>query len=216
MRNFPVRRIGCYIDARQEMIGKTFGRLTLLSVHSVIKGYTKYNCRCECGTEKIIDGNSIITGRTKSCGCYKLEVSIKPTTQGLSKHPLYDTWESVIDRCHNSSAVNYQYYGGRGISVCEEWRQSLPNFINWAEMNGYAPGLTLDRYPDQNGNYEPGNCRWATMEDQGRNRRNNLVPNIEIARAIRNDSGSYSEISEKYNVNRGIIYDIKNNRSWKE
>lgn len=216
--NGDTRSCGCLRKERaeirrNELLGKTFGRLTIVSIHSINGGYTNYNCTCSCGNQTITDGNSILVGRSKSCGCYNREVA---TTHGLSRHPLYNTWKSMIDRCYVSAATGYSYYGGRGISVCDEWRYSPEAFIGWAETNGYGSGLTIDRYPDNDGNYEPNNCRWVSMMDQARNRRNNVIRDMDMARAIRKDTRRPTDIAEDYGVSLDVVCDIKAGKTWKE
>lgn len=111
------------------------------------------------------------SGGTKSCGCYnKQSAKERHTTHGLTKHPLYNTWNDMKKRCYNPKYKNYIHYGGRGIKVYEEWKIDFLTFYNWAIQNGWVKGLSIDRI-DVNGNYEPDNCRWVTQEIQCRNTR---------------------------------------------
>jgi len=119
----------------------------------------------------------------------------------------------MMQRCYNPKAPNFKYYGGRGITVCDEWRDSPEKFITWAESNGHSPELTLDRYPDKNGNYEPSNCRWATRKEQNRNtRRNTITP--DLVRMIRSDSRPNSEIGKELGVSGSHIGQIKLRKTW--
>lgn len=118
------------------------------------------------------------SGRTKSCGCYRDTIryshsALWEPTHGLSKHPLHQIWRDIKTRCYNGKSNNYKYYGGRGIKLCEEWRD-FQAFYDWSINNGYKKGLSIDRI-DPNGDYEPGNCRWTTMKVQQNNRRNNHI-----------------------------------------
>lgn len=128
-------------------------------------------CRCDCGAEKIVRAQALKTGATQSCGCYKAEVRHRPWKHGMTYKPIYRLWVSMIDRCTRPNVPNFKSYGARGIKVCERW-QTFENF--YADMGDRPDGKTLDRI-DQNGNYELGNCRWATHKVQARNRRDNRL-----------------------------------------
>lgn len=147
--------------------GRKFGRLTVVAVGKPPNTY-RYTaiCMCECGSEPItvrVDG--LTSGGVVSCGCYHREVS---RTHGLSKHPLYQVWRHMRMRCENPDDAAYPNYGGRGITVCKRW-QKVENFV--ADMEaGYAPGLEIDRI-DNDGDYKPSNCRWATPSENSDNRR---------------------------------------------
>lgn len=132
-------------------------------------GYLLWKCKCDCGNEKVVSSGDFRKGHYQSCGCLR---KIWPKTHGKTKTRLYRIWTRVKSRCFNSNVSEYDRYGGRGITICKEWEKSYEAFQEWALNNGYKENLTLDR-KDNNGNYEPQNCRWATAKQQNRNRRDN-------------------------------------------
>lgn len=156
-------------------VGEKYGRLTVLSCAGRNNdGRQMFLCKCECGKETTVIGKHLQSGNTKSCGCYKHDAGIKAnTTHGLSKTNIYRIWASMKDRCTRNNCSAYPNYGGRGITVCQEWLDSFEVFYAWATENGYEEGLSIDRI-DVNGNYEPSNCRWVTMEAQAHNKRTNV------------------------------------------
>lgn len=151
------------------MEGKTFGKLTVIDSDKDKFGNKVWLCRCECGKEIYTTTHKLTSGHTKSCGCYRTAKTIERSrTHGQSKTPLYHVWKNMRQRCENPRAKAYPRYGGRGIVVCTEW-QDYKTFQNWAMNNGYAKNLTIDRI-DVNGNYEPANCRFITIQEQQNNR----------------------------------------------
>lgn len=201
---------------RETLLGKKFGRLEVISFDGVKNRFSHFECRCDCGNVVSVAGINLNSGNTQSCGCYMKEVvSDKFKTHGLSKHPLYGIWGSIIQRCTNPKISNYEYYGGSGIKICNEWRANFEAFYYWAIANGYQEGLEIDRFPDRNGNYEPTNCRWTTKEEQSRNR--DIVKlSLEEAIEIRKDNRTQTEIARDYGVSQGTVSSIKRNKIWKE
>lgn len=132
-----------------------------------------WECLCSCGTKFESDGNRIRSGRCKSCGCYQKEAaSNKMKTHGMKGTRIYGIWRGIKDRCLNKNCTAYKNYGGRGITICDEWKDDFVSFYEWAINNGYEDNLTIDRI-NVNKNYCPENCRWATALEQGRNKRDN-------------------------------------------
>lgn len=158
-----------------DLEGNKYNRLTVLKRDKNNKNNeAMWECKCECGNTKIVSSRNLKDGRVKSCGCLKEEVSHKTNYKTLryDNIRMYDIWKSMKERCLNPNNFEYRSYGGRGITVCDEWQKNFSNFYNWAIKNGYSSSLTIDRI-NVNGNYEPSNCRWATHKQQARNKRNN-------------------------------------------
>lgn len=150
-----------------DLTGKQFGHWTVLSIAGKDKrGNVIWNCRCSCGEEKQVDGRSLRGGASKSCGHGKKRGNPK---HGSRYTKLYMVWVSMRGRCSNPHNKDYEYYGGRGITVCGEWDDYI-NFERWALSHGYSDGLSIDRI-NNDGNYEPSNCRWATAHEQRINQR---------------------------------------------
>jgi hypothetical protein len=160
----------------KDITGQKFNRLTVICRDGVTSdGKAAWLCVCECGNIITVNGKYLRTGHTKSCGCYRNELSSKRTTyinykHGLSKTRLYNTYKNMLKRCYDMTNDHYKYYGALGVQVCDDWKNDFISFYQWAISNGYETHLTIDRR-NPYGNYEPLNCRWVTMQEQAKNKR---------------------------------------------
>ena len=188
-------RKGEYAD----LTGKKYGMLTVLSFSCREKKDNKWLGRCECGKEKEIWARAFKSGSTISCGCHRKKI-LSHKTHGLSNTKLYACWHSMIERCFNPNSKAYRNYGGRGISVCDEWtgKDGFMSFYLWSISNGYSVGLSIDRI-DNDKEYSPNNCRWATRTEQQNNKRTNKRI------TYNGETHTYAEWERILGLRRGLI-----------
>lgn len=191
--------------------GKRYGMLLVIGFSGKNKhGQTLWLTKCDCGKEKIALGGGMVCGHTRSCGCLKISTSkTSRRTHGYcsgGKTDEYKIWLGMKKRCVNKNAKSYEHYGGRGIKVCRRWMK----FENFLEDVGLRPSKnhSLDRFPNKNGNYEPGNVRWATQKQQCGNKRTNLV--IEF----RGETMTAGEWADKLGIKRFTLYCRLNGYGW--
>ena len=185
----------------KDLTGQRFGFLTVIKrIANSKSGRIRYLCRCDCGNYKEVQANHLVNGKIISCGCFRvLSARIQETTHGLSNSRIYKIFSNMKKRCYNKNNQDYKHYGGRGITICEEWKSDFMNFYNWAMVNGYDECLSIDRI-DVNGNYEPNNCRWITMEEQHYNTRKVIK--------INHNGVSYTllQISKLLGLSKRMVY----------
>lgn len=168
------------MPSRAKLIGMTFGRLKVVEdLGSEPRRGAKWLCKCECGIEISTYSGPLISGHVQSCGCRARELSAEAmrrihTTHGRSNTRIYKIWSNMKSRCYKDDNNRYARYGGRGIQVCDEWRNDFEKFYEWSIANGYADNLSIDRI-DNDGNYCPENCRWADYKTQSNNRKSNRL-----------------------------------------
>lgn len=184
---------------RSNLKGKKFGRLKVDKMIYIKNGHIYWKCKCDCGNDCIVKGYSLKSGNTKSCGCLQKENASKAKYKHrMSKTKLYKRWEDIKKRCYNKNSYNYKNYGGRGIKMCDEWLNDFMNFYSWAMENGYEEKLSIDRI-NNNGDYEPNNCRWVDIKTQCNNRRSNHLI------TYKGKTQNVSQWCEELNVSRSMV-----------
>ena len=169
------KAVSCGCGKRLQLVGKRFGKLLVVSPYGTKNGASMWLCKCDCGNTAIKKGAALKAGVGCHCGCVKNEMLRKRfQTHNLSRTRLYKIWNGMKNRCSNTNLREYKYYGGRGIKVCNEWKEDFMKFYDWAIANDYADELTIDRI-DVDGDYSPSNCRWITNREQQFNKRNNVL-----------------------------------------
>ena len=178
--------------------------ITLLGEEKKIRGVWHTKIQCECGTVRFSRRSEILKGRIKSCGCLSRKGGCEKRKHGDSMpsgkyHDIYIRWIGMKSRCYNENNKSYDDYGARGIKVCNEWKESFESFKKWSLNNGYSKELSIDRI-DNNGNYDPNNCRWVNRKIQGKNKRNNIYI------TINGETKGISEWAKHYGFDIELIY----------
>lgn len=194
-------------NTKEISAGTVFGRFTVIenTGEKDSSGTYQYKCQCECGEKKIIPGTALRTGKVQSCGCLRKERQRQAVVKhGDYKSRLYKIWDGMIQRCTNPNNKKYQYYGGRGITVCAEWLNNYQSFRDWAIENGYDEkaeqwACTLDR-EDTNGEYGPNNCRWVPQSTQMNNTRRCRVVTVDGV------SRNMTQWAQELGVHRSSLY----------
>ena len=199
---------GC-ISKKGYSVNQKFARLTLLKELPACRG-RNWECICDCGNKLIVKESLLREGSVKSCGCLKKEYAEKGNVvHGFNKTRIQRIYFSMLSRCYSKKHIHYKNYGGRGIKVCDEWLgdDGLKNFGEWSLKNGYSDNLSIDRI-DNNGNYEPNNCKFSTpLQQQNNTRRNHYVE-------YNGDVLSLSQMARKYNIETSTFYNRV--RKWKD
>ena len=210
---------GCYSAPLKDLTGMKFSRLTVIErADDYIKPSGEHvpmwKCKCECGNDCVKNQYNLIEGYTSSCGCIRIENTIKAhKIHGETNSKLYRVWENIKKRCYDPNATGYNHYGGRGISMCDEWKDSYVTFREWALQHGYQfnadrKECTIERI-NVDGNYCPENCKWANMKEQGNNKRNNRIIKIDEL------SLTVPQWAERMGVDPRLIH-CRLNRGWNE
>ncbi len=197
------------IKLKDLKVGYKKEMLTVIEIMGLNGTNRIIKCKCDCGNIRELLFLNFKKHNVFSCGCYhdKLQ-SLQMTQHGLYYHPLQHVWNGIKDRCFNPTSKYYKDYGGRGITICEEWRNDFKVFYDWCISNGWQKGLEIDRYPNNNSNYEPNNCRFTSRKNNCRNRRNTFFITYE------GETKPLSEWSEIMGINYHTLYErLKRKRS---
>lgn len=180
----------------KDLVGQRFSKLTVIkrAEKNSKSGNARWVCRCDCGKYSTVIGSHLLSGKTTSCGCNRYS----KTAKGHSKERLYRIWYGMHRRCYDPKDDKYKWYGSRGISVCKAWHDFLA-FRDWALNHGYSDELTIDRI-DNDGNYEPSNCRWINIKSQANNRNSNRILKY------RGKEYTAIQLAEQHNLSPHTVY----------
>lgn len=193
---------------KENLLNQRFGRLVVVEELPKQKRNPFWKCKCDCGNYSCCTSGNLKSGKIVSCGCLKLEKLLQRSTTHNQRHThLYEVWKGIRQRCKNPKRKGYHNYGGRGITICEEWDKSFQAFYDWSYANGYSTEnqkneklkLTIDRI-DNNGNYEPSNCRWVDRKTQASNMRTTKLI------TINGETKCLAEWFRNYNISSWTYY----------
>ena len=199
----------------RDYTGERYGKLTVLE-YVATKRYrngraTQWLCQCDCGNKTVVDSVSLKTGNTVSCGCHRRELSSKRMIERNKTHGitigseedkrLYRLWAAIKRRCYYEKCVGYHNYGGRGVRMCDEWKNEAAKFVEWCKSHGYKKGLEIDRI-NNNGNYEPNNCQFISKVENEKKKRNTIWLTIDGISKVCADWNRLMEKPEKYYIQR--------------
>lgn len=190
-----------------DISGKTFTKLTVLHATDERRnGSVMWKCRCDCGNEVLVRSTALTIGKTKSCGCSKIERVVKrnisTASHNMRRTPIYECWQSMKQRCLNPASPDYKNYGGRGIRICDEWKDSFKTFL--FDMGVRPEGTSIDRI-DVNGHYCKENCKWSTNKEQANNKRCSRFF------TYKNETKTISEWADAYGIHRPTLFARVNN-----
>jgi len=190
-----------YLSMRRlDLKGQKFNRLTVLEYSHNEGAKVMWKCRCDCGNITFVSSSNLRCNRTKSCGCFKLEEFSKRFTKHNQRHTkLYEIWKGIKNRCLNPNHSSFHNYGGRGITICDEWKNDFVSFYNWSMQNGYIESVTTIDRINNDGNYEPSNCRWTDRKTQANNTRTNHYITYQ------NQTLTLKQWSEKINISYSCL-----------
>ena len=190
----------------KDLTGQKFGKLTVIEYLGIFNHKARFECICECGNTKVVTGVHLRNGHVRSCGCLAKN-NMNQTTHGLSNHPLYNVWQGIKARCNCNTDKHYKFYGGRGISICDEWKNDFKAFYDWSMSHGYQKGVMLDRIDNDLG-YSPDNCRWVNSKIQNNNRRNNILIRFN------GKTQTLAQWSDEINIKMTTLYNRLNALGW--
>lgn len=209
---------------RLNLIDLRFERLLVVAQSATVNSKTHWLCRCECGVEVVVMGALLTTKQTRSCGCLKRDMDQSATARmgqlrhghaghGPRRTREYFTWQSMVQRCTNPNSGNWADYGGRGITICDRWRDSFEMFL--ADMGPKPRGSSIDRI-DNNKGYEPGNCEWTTSKAQNRNKRSVALNSVavDLIRYMHRRGAKRSDLARAFGVSDGTVGNVVARRTW--